>query len=92
MLLVEFYKGAPDLVRFQEAWSPEHSYLDKLKVSRRHPPPPPGHRNLGEPLGGSRHQAHTFFCSGKQWDLVSSPWPAGYLSGCLKFVEAVQDT
>lgn len=33
MLLVDFYKGAPDLVRFQEAWSPEHSYLDKLKIS-----------------------------------------------------------
>ncbi|XP_020021469.2 MPN domain-containing protein isoform X2 [Castor canadensis] len=33
MLLVEFYKGAPDLVRFQEPWSQEHSYLDKLKIS-----------------------------------------------------------
>ncbi|XP_021100561.1 MPN domain-containing protein isoform X3 [Heterocephalus glaber] len=33
MLLVDFYKGAPDLVRFQEAWSLEHSYLDKLKIS-----------------------------------------------------------
>ncbi|XP_008835210.1 MPN domain-containing protein isoform X1 [Nannospalax galili] len=33
MQLVEFYKGAPDLVRFQEAWSPELSYLDKLKMS-----------------------------------------------------------
>lgn len=32
MLLVEFYKGAPDLVRFQEPWSQEHTYLDKLKV------------------------------------------------------------
>lgn len=32
MLLVEFYKGAPDLVRFQESWSQEHTYLDKLKV------------------------------------------------------------
>lgn len=32
MLLVEFYKGAPDLVRFQEAWNQEHTYLDKLKV------------------------------------------------------------
>lgn len=38
MLLVEFYKGAPDLVRFQEPWSQEHSYLDKLKV-RPHPSP-----------------------------------------------------
>lgn len=34
MLLVDFYKGAPDLVRFQEPWSQEHSYLDKLKVQR----------------------------------------------------------
>ena len=33
MLLVEFYKGAPDLVRFQEPWNQEHTYLDKLKVS-----------------------------------------------------------
>ncbi|XP_068393342.1 MPN domain-containing protein isoform X3 [Eschrichtius robustus] len=33
MLLVEFYKGAPDLVRFQEAWNQEHTYLDKLKIS-----------------------------------------------------------
>ncbi|KAM5230409.1 MPN domain-containing protein isoform 2-T2 [Hipposideros larvatus] len=33
MLLVEFYKGAPDLVRFQESWNQEHTYLDKLKIS-----------------------------------------------------------
>ncbi|XP_055105587.1 MPN domain-containing protein isoform X3 [Symphalangus syndactylus] len=33
MLLVEFYKGSPDLVRLQEAWSQEHTYLDKLKIS-----------------------------------------------------------
>ncbi|XP_052047884.1 MPN domain-containing protein isoform X1 [Apodemus sylvaticus] len=33
VMLVEFYKGAPDLVKFQEAWSPEHTYLDKLKMS-----------------------------------------------------------
>lgn len=32
VMLVEFYKGAPDLVKFQEAWSSEHTYLDKLKV------------------------------------------------------------
>lgn len=31
-LLVEFYKGAPDLVKFQELWSHEQTYLDKLKV------------------------------------------------------------
>ncbi|XP_008582650.1 PREDICTED: MPN domain-containing protein [Galeopterus variegatus] len=33
MLLVEFYKSAPDLVRFQEPWNQEHTYLDKLKIS-----------------------------------------------------------
>ncbi|XP_025890949.1 MPN domain-containing protein [Nothoprocta perdicaria] len=32
-LLVEFYKGAPDLVRFQELWSQDQTYLDKLKGS-----------------------------------------------------------
>lgn len=33
-LLVEFYKGAPDLVKFQELWSQDQTYLDKLKVGR----------------------------------------------------------
>ncbi|XP_060640928.2 MPN domain-containing protein isoform X1 [Anolis sagrei] len=33
MLLVEFYKGAPDLVKFQETWNQEQTYLDKLKGS-----------------------------------------------------------
>uniref|UniRef100_A0A8C8S2J2 MPN domain-containing protein n=1 Tax=Pelusios castaneus TaxID=367368 RepID=A0A8C8S2J2_9SAUR len=33
MLLVEFYKGAPDLVKFQEIWSQEQTYLEKLKGS-----------------------------------------------------------
>lgn len=33
VLLAEFYKGAPDLVRFQEPWSPEHTYRDKLELS-----------------------------------------------------------
>ncbi|XP_021571391.1 MPN domain-containing protein [Carlito syrichta] len=33
MQLVEFYKGAPDLVRFQDPWDQEHTYLDKLKIS-----------------------------------------------------------
>ncbi|KAL7993034.1 hypothetical protein Chor_017290 [Crotalus horridus] len=32
MLLVEFYKGAPDMVKFQDAWSQEQTYLDKLKL------------------------------------------------------------
>ncbi|XP_019368945.1 PREDICTED: MPN domain-containing protein [Gavialis gangeticus] len=31
MLLVEFYKGAPDLVKFQDLWSQDQTYLDKLK-------------------------------------------------------------
>ena len=38
-LLVEFYKGAPDLVKFQELWSQDQTYLDKLKVRRGLPPP-----------------------------------------------------
>lgn len=33
-LLVEFYKGAPDLVKFHELWSQDQTYLDKLKVGR----------------------------------------------------------
>ncbi|XP_063003378.1 MPN domain-containing protein [Elgaria multicarinata webbii] len=33
MLLLEFYKGAPDVVKFQETWSQEQTYLDKLKGS-----------------------------------------------------------
>lgn len=33
VLLAEFYKGAPDLVRFQEPWSQEHTYRDKLELS-----------------------------------------------------------
>lgn len=37
-LLVEFYKGAPDLVKFQELWSQDQTYLDKLKVRRGLPP------------------------------------------------------
>ncbi|NXL64947.1 MPND protein, partial [Chordeiles acutipennis] len=32
-MLVEFYKGAPDLVKFQELWSQDQTYLDKLKGS-----------------------------------------------------------
>ncbi|KAH0625863.1 hypothetical protein JD844_034199 [Phrynosoma platyrhinos] len=32
MLLVEFYKGAPDVVKFQETWNQEQTYLDKLKI------------------------------------------------------------
>ncbi|KAM4658365.1 MPN domain-containing protein isoform 1-T1 [Amazona ochrocephala] len=32
-LLMDFYKGAPDLVKFQELWSQDQTYLDKLKGS-----------------------------------------------------------
>ncbi|XP_010002816.1 PREDICTED: MPN domain-containing protein, partial [Chaetura pelagica] len=38
-LLVEFYKGAPDLVKFQELWSQDQTYLDKLKGSLASPTP-----------------------------------------------------
>uniref|UniRef100_A0AAY4CV93 MPN domain-containing protein n=1 Tax=Denticeps clupeoides TaxID=299321 RepID=A0AAY4CV93_9TELE len=33
MLLVEFYKGAPDLVQFNQFWSPDTTVLDKIKGS-----------------------------------------------------------
>nr|XP_005993837.2 PREDICTED: MPN domain-containing protein isoform X1 [Latimeria chalumnae] len=33
MLLIEFYKGAPDLVQFKNNWNQEKSYLDKIKGS-----------------------------------------------------------
>lgn len=48
VLLAEFYKGAPDLVKFQEAWSPEHTYLDKLKVRLWTPPSRPTAQVLWE--------------------------------------------
>uniref|UniRef100_A0A8C1JN11 MPN domain-containing protein n=1 Tax=Cyprinus carpio TaxID=7962 RepID=A0A8C1JN11_CYPCA len=33
MLLVEFYRSAPDLVQFSQMWSPNTSILDKIKAS-----------------------------------------------------------
>uniref|UniRef100_A0A673H3D9 MPN domain-containing protein n=1 Tax=Sinocyclocheilus rhinocerous TaxID=307959 RepID=A0A673H3D9_9TELE len=33
MLLVEFYRSAPDLVQFSQMWSPNSSVLDKIKAS-----------------------------------------------------------
>ncbi|KAI4905490.1 hypothetical protein NFI96_014291 [Prochilodus magdalenae] len=33
MLLVEFYRAAPDLVNFSQMWSPDTSILDKIKAS-----------------------------------------------------------
>uniref|UniRef100_A0AAR2ITZ1 MPN domain-containing protein n=1 Tax=Pygocentrus nattereri TaxID=42514 RepID=A0AAR2ITZ1_PYGNA len=35
MLLVEFYRAAPDLVNFSQMWSPDTSILDKIKVLLR---------------------------------------------------------
>lgn len=70
MLLVEFYKGAPDLVRFQEPWSQEHTYLDKLKVSLMPPvscKPLEEDRSWGAPrdlsMGSLRNRCGpTLFC------------------------------
>uniref|UniRef100_A0A4W3GDE9 MPN domain containing n=1 Tax=Callorhinchus milii TaxID=7868 RepID=A0A4W3GDE9_CALMI len=33
MLLLEYYKAAPDLVKFKDKWQEEKTYLDKVKVS-----------------------------------------------------------
>ncbi|KAE8631416.1 hypothetical protein XENTR_v10001185 [Xenopus tropicalis] len=33
MMLVEFYKGSPDLIPFQDIWKENKTYLDKLKGS-----------------------------------------------------------
>ncbi|NXB76754.1 MPND protein, partial [Donacobius atricapilla] len=49
-LLVEFYKGAPDLVKFQELWSQDQTYLDKLKVGGEGPLV--GHQSPGLELTG----------------------------------------
>ncbi|XP_054106154.2 MPN domain-containing protein isoform X3 [Callithrix jacchus] len=61
MLLVEFYKGAPDLVRLQEPWSQEHTYLDKLKISlaSRTPKDQSLCHVLEQALTGARCAAHT---------------------------------
>lgn len=32
MLLVDFYRGAPDLVHFTHYWCPDTTMLDKIKV------------------------------------------------------------
>uniref|UniRef100_A0A6I8PB43 MPN domain-containing protein n=1 Tax=Ornithorhynchus anatinus TaxID=9258 RepID=A0A6I8PB43_ORNAN len=37
--LVEFYKGASDLVKFQDNWSQDQTFLDKLKVRKPGPWP-----------------------------------------------------
>lgn len=34
MLLVDFYRGAPDLVQFTQYWCPDTTMLDKIKVRR----------------------------------------------------------
>ncbi|XP_069505475.1 MPN domain-containing protein [Ambystoma mexicanum] len=33
MMLVDYYKGASDMVKFQELWNEDQTYLDKLKGS-----------------------------------------------------------
>lgn len=66
VLLVEFYKGAPDLVKFQEAWSPEHTYLDKLKVRLWTPTPGPVGSTGYSLLSG---QQFPMECQGRSQDM-----------------------
>lgn len=64
MLLVEFYKGAPDLVRFQESWSQEHTYLDKLKVKPAPSPVNPSYRKPPKNIStGSLRNTDFLTCS-----------------------------
>lgn len=35
MLLVDFYRGAPDLVHFTQYWCPDTTMLDKIKVRQQ---------------------------------------------------------
>lgn len=37
MLLVDFYRGAPDLVHFTHYWCPDTTMLDKIKVGQLMP-------------------------------------------------------
>lgn len=37
MLLVDFYRGAPDLVQFTQYWCPDTTMLDKIKVRQLMP-------------------------------------------------------
>lgn len=32
MLLVEYYRAAPDLVQFNQYWCPDTTMMDKIKV------------------------------------------------------------
>lgn len=32
MLLVEYYRAAPDLVQFHQYWCPDTTMMDKIKV------------------------------------------------------------
>lgn len=34
MLLVDYYRGAPDLIHFSQYWCPDTTMLDKIKVGR----------------------------------------------------------
>lgn len=33
MLLVDYYRAAPDLVQFSQYWCPDTTMMDKIKVS-----------------------------------------------------------
>lgn len=33
MLLVDYYRAAPDLVQFNQYWCPDTTMMDKIKVS-----------------------------------------------------------
>lgn len=35
MLLVDYYRAAPDLVQFSQYWCPDTTMLDKIKVTQR---------------------------------------------------------
>lgn len=34
MLLVDYYRSAPDLVQFNQYWCPDTTMMDKIKVGR----------------------------------------------------------
>lgn len=34
MLLVDYYRAAPDLIQFGQYWCPDTTMLDKIKVAR----------------------------------------------------------
>lgn len=40
MLLVDYYRAAPDLIHFSQYWCPDTTMLDKIKVTRGFEGPP----------------------------------------------------